>query len=569
MIRKVAVIGGGPAGLTTVYNSLKANKDSEFPFRCIGFEARPKLGGVWSDTPGDHLDDSPTTFDQLRVLQDEQIAADPRALFYQGSPLVGSDHKRINLNGLSGSSLSKPVKVTKRSKLARDALFFTEKTGLYYDFMSNVPEDLMRYEDDTRKYTEGRGLCNPDIAPLVDLKTIKSHMNNFILENELQDHYRLNTSIEYVDKSGPDKWIVVARKSAPDEDYDEWYVELFDAIVVANGHFQIPYVPFYMSSPSRESSTNIHEFNQKFPGKLVHVRDIDIWYRRELPKYGISSDRHRIVIVGKSFSCMDVLKRIVHLQRSDNLEILISTDVPPMPDNKANPFYWFDEWLVQTKRVKLMSEIVSFNSDSSTPTIKFADGTQIDGVDHVIFATGYLYSYPFMSQELMDQCRIYVTPDPRNVEGRPSNISRVTGLYLHTFSIAEPTLTFPGVSSNANFQSFQIAAKAVVGAFSRFNDLFTKCEPNDYPYYDSIWRQILPSIDEQLRWSKERLATTGNNGSYHFYYPLPLLKEGWEKPCEAIFPVGQDAHHLFPSDAPKMSKDGIERLKDIFLEKMA
>ncbi|CCE92058.1 uncharacterized protein TDEL_0D04740 [Torulaspora delbrueckii] len=568
MIRKVAVIGGGPAGLTTVYNSIKVNKDSENSFICVGFEARSKLGGVWSDTPGANLDTFPSTFDQLRFLQDERIAGDPRALFYEGSPLIGANYRQINLGSLTGSSPSKTIKVAKKARLARDGIFFTDKTGLYDNFMSNVPEDLMRYEDDTRDYKKDIAPRNSAISPLVDLPTITTHLKNFILENKLEEHYRLNTSIEYVDKMGPDKWIVVAKKSDPNKDHDDWYLESFDAVVVANGHFQIPYVPYYMSSPGREGNSGIHQFNQKFPGKLVHVRDIDLWYRRELPNYEGKSHHRRIVLVGKSFSCMDVLKRIIHLQKSGSLEIFISTDIPPMPENKANPFYWFDEWLVKTNRVTLKPEILSFTSESNKPTLTFTDGTQIKVVDHVIFATGYLYSYPFMSQVLMEQRKIFVTPDPRNVDHRPSNISRVTGLYLHTFSIAEPTLAFPGVSSNANFQSFHISAKAIVGAFSSFNQLFKKCEPTDYPYYDSIWHQILPSINDQLEWSRKRLAETGNNGSYHFYYPLPLLKEGWERPCEELFPQGQDSKHLFPSDAPKLSKDGITRLKDIFLEVM-
>ena len=96
MIRKVAVIGGGPAGLTTVYNSIKVNKDSENSFICVGFEARSKLGGVWSDTPGANLDTFPSTFDQLRFLQDERIAGDPRALFYEGSPLIGANYREMN-----------------------------------------------------------------------------------------------------------------------------------------------------------------------------------------------------------------------------------------------------------------------------------------------------------------------------------------------------------------------------------------------------------------------------------------------------------------------------------------
>lgn len=570
MIRKVAVIGGGPAGLTTVYNFLKANQDSDLPVQCVGFEAKSKLGGVWSDTPGSNLDAHPMVFDTLRSLRDERIAADPRALFYEGTPLAGIDGKEVDLSGLSGSSPSKPVKLARKSGLIRDGIYFSDKTGLYDDFMSNVPEALMRYEDDINDYGQDTYTRDDRVAPLTDLPTIKYHLDNFISRNDLESYYQVNTSIEYVDKAGASKWMVIAKRSVPGDDYDEWYIEYFDAVVVANGHFQIPYIPFYMSKPEGKGTaeTAIHHFNQKYPGTLVHVKDIDIWYHKVLPRFEATSKYRRIIIVGKSFSCMDVLKRIIHLKKSMNLEIYISTDVPPMPENTANPFYWFDEWLVETQQVVVKPRITKFLSHSAIPSIKFADGSEVDGVDYVIFATGYLYGFPFLSSRLLDECRITITPDPRNADNQPSNISRVCGLYLHTFSIAEPTLTFPGVSSNANFQSFHISAKAIVGAYHCFNTLFQQQKPIDAPYYDSIWRQILPSLEEQLAWSKERLAKTGNNGAYHFYYPLPLLIEGWEKPCEAIFPPGQDAKNLFPPNAPQLSTDGIAKLRDIFLEVM-
>ncbi|QLQ80309.1 hypothetical protein HG537_0D03100 [Torulaspora globosa] len=570
MIRKVAVIGGGPAGLTTVYNFVKVNNDSELPVECVGFEAKCTLGGVWSDTPGSNLDRHPMIFEKLGSLRDERLAADPRALFYEGTPLAGIDGQKIDLSGLAGSSCSRPVKLARNSELIRDGIYFSEKTGLYDDFMSNVPEDLMRYEDDINDYDQDVCERNSKIAPLTDLPTIKYHLNNFISTNDLEGYYRMNTSVEYVDRTSDSKWMVVAKRSVPENDYDEWYIEYFDAVVVANGHFQIPYIPFYMSKPEGKGTdeTAIHHFNQKYPGTLIHVKDIDIWYRKVLPGLEKTSQYRRIVIVGKSFSCMDVLKRIIHLKKSINLEICISTDMPPMPENTANPFYWFDEWLAETQKVMVKPQITEFVSQSAVPSLRFADGSEIDGVDYVIFATGYLYGFPFLSSRLLNECRISITPDPRNADDQPSNISRVSGLYLHTFSIAEPTLTFPGVSSNANFQSFHISAKAIVGAYHRFNTLFHQRKPTDAPYYDSIWRQILPSLQDQLAWSKERLAKTGNTGAYHFYYPLPLLIEGWEKPCEAIFPFGQDAKNFFPPNAPQLSADGIAKLRDIFLEVM-
>lgn len=569
MIKKVAVIGGGPAGLVTVYNSLKAGEKSDLTIECIGFEAKSKLGGVWSDTPGESLNEYPTTFQRLSSLKDEKLASNARALFYDRSPLISSDGLTVNLKGLSGTSKSRPLKLSRQQNLARDGLFFTTKTGLYDHFFGNVPDELMRFEDVAAADPKFEAQ-NSFLSPLIDLERIKEHFERFISKNNLSEHFRMNTSIEYVDKFGPDKWIVVAKRSVPESDVDEWYLEKFDAVVICTGHFSMPYIPFYMSQPNNRAKGDaaIHQYNQKFPGNLVHVRDIDVWNHEGLPKYRDSAKYRRILIVGKSFSCMDVLKRIISLQETIGLEIIISTDTPPAPENTANPFYWFDVWLSETKKISLKPQISKFISETSVPSIQFVDGSEIQGVDNVIFATGYIYSFPFISDRLLESCKIFVTADPRNLDGAPSYVSRVTGLYLHTFSIADPTLTFCGISSNANFQSFHISAKAIVGAFTKFNKLFHEQRPDDYPYYDSIWSQILPPINLQLEWSKRRLLQTGNNGSFHFYYPLPTLIQDWLKPCQKLFPEGDNCVDLFPSNSQELSKDGIAKLRDIFLEAM-
>ncbi|CDF87590.1 uncharacterized protein ZBAI_07142 [Zygosaccharomyces bailii ISA1307] len=556
MIQKVAVIGGGPAGLCTIHEALKERPNDRGTIY-VGFEAKSELGGVWSDTPGEALDE-PTTFGQLAKMKDASDAADIRKIFYNNSPILGTDGS-IQLRLLSGTSSNKPLKISRRT-LLREGICFAQKTGLYNNFVSNAPQDLMNFEDNPIKRS------NTSLYPLSDLPCIKKCLNSYVEKNKLDKSYRMNTSVEYVDRMGPAKYVLVLKKSDPSTNYDEWYLETFDAVVLASGHYLIPYIPFYMSTPkgSELAAQTIHEFNKKFPGILIHLRDIDGWYHRVLPQLPQKTKYHRIVIVGKSFSCMDLLKRIEHLQDLIPYEIMISTDHEPVPDER-NPFKWFDEWLLNNSRVILKPQIKEFINGISSPQLKFVDDTQYE-VDYVLFATGYLYSFPFVSAQLSESCRIFTTPDPRNVDMLPSNISRVTGLYLHTFSIAEPTLTFCGISSNATFQSFEISAKAIVGAFTQFNELFSEQKPKDFPHYDSIWKQILPPIKEQLMWSQSRLLQTGNSGAYHYYYPLDSLFQDWLKPCQDVFPPGDRV--VFPNNWRQLRQDGFAKLQQMFLETM-
>lgn len=557
MIKKIAVIGGGPAGLCAVNESLKTQSQDD-GFECIGFEAKSRLGGVWSDTPGESLE-YPTTFGQLAQLQKPAVAQDARKIFYENSPLVNPADGSIQLKTLSGTGNKKPLKINKRKSL-RDGICFTCKTGLYDNFVSNAPQEMMSFENSPINSS------NPDIYPLVDLPGIKGSLHEFIEKNQLQIHYRMNTSVEYLDKFGPTKYVIAAKKSDPATDYDEWYLESFDAVILANGHFLIPYIPFYMSQPKggELASQTIHEFNKTFQGTLVHLRDIDGWYHNVLPNLPEHSQHKRLVIVGKSFSCMDILKRIQHLQNEGLYEIIISTNQKPEPDER-NPFKWFDEWLLQTNRVIVKPPIQEFDFSTADPQIKFMDGSHYK-VDYVLFATGYLYSFPFVAPQLLESCRIFTTPDPRNNDQQPSSVSRVTGLYLHTFSIAEPTLSFCGISSNGNFQSFEISAKAIVGAFTKFNMLFKSHNPTDFPYFDSIWCKILPPIREQLMWSQNRYLQSGNSAAFHYYHPLQLLFQDWLVPSRRIFSAGEQVK--FPENWKELRQDGFERLQDLFQHTM-
>jgi hypothetical protein len=73
----------------------------------------------------------------------------------------------------------------------------------------------------------------------------------------------------------------------------------------------------------------------------------------------------------------------------------------------------------------------------STGRIDFADGTSVDHVDVVMFATGYDFSFPFL-------------PPTSHLEIRNR---RIQGLYQHVFNIADPTLAFIGMVCVSPFPS--------------------------------------------------------------------------------------------------------------------
>lgn len=80
--------------------------------------------------------------------------------------------------------------------------------------------------------------------------------------------------------------------------------------------------------------------------------------------------------------------------------------------------------------ISVQKQIIKFDPD--TGAITFEDGTVVEGVDYVVFGTGFTFSFPFLPEV---QERI------RQVD------RRLSGVYFHTWDIEDPTLAFLGMVS--------------------------------------------------------------------------------------------------------------------------
>ena len=70
----------------------------------------------------------------------------------------------------------------------------------------------------------------------------------------------LNTTLEELSKSGG-QWRLVLRRREGDTDH--WWEERFDAVVLANGRYCVPYIP---------PVPGLREFQEKHPGVVEHSK---------------------------------------------------------------------------------------------------------------------------------------------------------------------------------------------------------------------------------------------------------------------------------------------------------
>jgi len=107
----------------------------------------------------------------------------------------------------------------------------------------------------------------------------------------------------------------------------------------------------------------------------------------------------------------------------------------------------------------MVPEIANFvppsveNSNISQGNIKFVNGTVLSGIDHIIFATGYRYTYPFLPQYHDASLRANETAQGR--QPIVTDGTHLRSLYLDLFYIEEPTLAF--INMNTAMQSFTYA----------------------------------------------------------------------------------------------------------------
>ncbi|KAF2021363.1 flavin-containing monooxygenase [Aaosphaeria arxii CBS 175.79] len=347
-VKSIAIIGGGPSGVVAA-KYLRAEKAFD---KITIFEQRSALGGTWHYTPNQ------TSEDLFAVPQ-----IDPKGGNQDPTWTPAQKHE-----GKEADSARKHNDV---------ASFLTP---IYEELETNVPKSLMQFQD----------LQWPDHLPL-----FPSHgaVVNYLQEHgrEVQDLVEYETQVikvEPLDKSLTGSWTVTTRNLRTREEKKE----VFDAVIVANGHFITPHVP---------DVPGIREWSQKYPGRITHSK----YFRRAESYAG-----KKVVVVGNSASGVDISAQLVSVTEQPIIwSIRSASQLKPLPDPQR-PEY---------------SKISKFVPDDGS--IHFDDGRIEHDVDAIIFATGYYYSLPFLSS---------LKPQPVG-DGR-----RVQHTYKHLFYAPRPTLSF-------------------------------------------------------------------------------------------------------------------------------
>ncbi|KAI2621700.1 FAD/NAD(P)-binding domain-containing protein [Hypoxylon sp. NC1633] len=367
--RRVAVIGAGPAG--AIATDALAKEQAFDTIRV--FDRRAGIGGTWIYTP--HL---PTGIPSLRALAsgDADVAV----------PVPPPQHLP------TVTALSDEVNGHQRR--------FSD-TALHEHLHSNITPALMSYTQEPFPGTlSARTLADHGPgAPFRHHAIIRDWVEGIFSRGGHESLLSLSTTVERAEKLGGE-WVLTLRKEELGRNY--WWRETFDALVVATGHYNVPWFP---------SIPGLLEYDERFPGKILHSKHF-----RTAAKF----KGKRIVVVGGSISAHEVIHEILGVAQTP---VYASLRGEPIPAFGWEPFLHPD---IVVKR-----EITRLDPET----------------DHIVFGTGYTFSVPFLP----------------NVQERIKNAyRRLPGVYQHTWNIEDPTLAFVGMLGGGfTFRVYEWQAVAV------------------------------------------------------------------------------------------------------------
>ncbi|KAF7550025.1 hypothetical protein G7Z17_g6011 [Cylindrodendrum hubeiense] len=247
-IRSVAIIGAGAAGAAAA----AAFKAEDYFEQIRVFERRGTAGGTWIYDPDPHV-------------------------------------PSIRPGGLP-ADLDKPLEIptTLPATTSPNQQERFVQTPIYDTLTTNVPAIAMSFSDSPFPY-----------GPFVPHHVPRQYIENYFSKQRTDDFLSLNTTVEDVSllssprSKGPQRWKLTLRKYDPSKLADVWWEEKFDAVILANGHYSIPWIP---------EVTGLAAYMEKFPGRVIHSK----YYR---------SSRHfankKAVIIGNSASGHDITTGLV------------------------------------------------------------------------------------------------------------------------------------------------------------------------------------------------------------------------------------------------------------------
>ncbi|KAG7290195.1 hypothetical protein NEMBOFW57_000193 [Staphylotrichum longicolle] len=416
----VAVIGAGISGVCTAAHLIRQG------LRVTVFERSSIAGGVWH--------------------YDEKVAEDPP--YPNNTPSQGD--YRVSQRG-EFAYATPPPELHGDSNDYKDSQFSISRTAAdlevrfsppgpcYAGLKNNVPTYLM---------ASVLGGWPEGTEAFVSQKYLEEYIQSLAANTGVDAITRFRTRVDDIRKTPEGgKWEI--RSVALEEgESGPRIVERhsqFDLVVVASGHYNMPRIP---------DIKGLKTWKTTYPERVTHSKQ----YRHP--------EKHKaqnVLIIGAGVSALDICRELDGVAnktyqsvRGGNFDLpasLLPEGVTRLPE--------VAEFVL---RDNIHHRHIAGSAEPIPGFIVLKDGQVLDDIHHVITATGYITSYPFLPQLHSDH-----TP---NAEATGDHLVAAEGDMAHNlhrdiFYINDPTLAFVGVPYYvATFSLFDFQAQAVARVFA-------------------------------------------------------------------------------------------------------
>lgn len=165
------------------------------------------------------------------------------------------------------------------------------ETSVYPTLETNIDATAMAFSQEP--FPEYRTPLNisrhGEQSPFRHWKDVEMYIQDLLNRNGYRELVSYDTTVELVHKDEEKgKWILTLRRALEGGEKDYWWTESFDAVVVAAGHYTVPFIPH---------TPGLAQMAHDFPGSVEHTK---AWRTPERYR------GKRTVVVGASISGPDV-----------------------------------------------------------------------------------------------------------------------------------------------------------------------------------------------------------------------------------------------------------------------
>mmetsp|Transcript_6335 Transcript_6335/g.23880 ORF Transcript_6335/g.23880 Transcript_6335/m.23880 type:complete len:460 (-) Transcript_6335:180-1559(-) len=249
---------------------------------------------------------------------------------------------------------------------------YSNHNAMYESLHTNLAHHIMAFMDfpfDRRDLMRDKGMESTQEADSGSLLNFPPHHEVHRYLVDYAKYFQLERFVEYetevvrMERTKEQQWRIVSRKvdgSGTEDDSNLCQERIYDAVVVANGHYSDPYIPHF---PGKGQCENLMHSSS--------YKTLD-WRKK------------RFVLVGIGPSGGEIARELAEDGANEVFLVARSMDQePPRVECESGGSL---QWI--TSNIK--------KSQDKGHTMLFENGFKLENIDHIMLCTGYNYSFPFM-----------------------------------------------------------------------------------------------------------------------------------------------------------------------------